>query len=195
METTTGKTLRQMFDDLEELPQPITPEPRKPFDTAEQALRFMSAGKAIVTLESLKTSNRFTFKVAAPSHADAQAKADELRFVGVLTGSNNETDYQYIGFVRRGIFHYGRKSKLAESVASVRAFTWAWRELSRGQMPQTLRVWHEGRCGRCGKTLTVPESIETGFGPECQGKMGLGKAAKATAKATAKAYSLEELGL
>ena len=27
--------------------------------------------------------------------------------------------------------------------------------------------WHEGRCGRCGRKLTVPESIEAGYGPEC----------------------------
>jgi len=28
-------------------------------------------------------------------------------------------------------------------------------------------VFHEGACGRCGRTLTVPESIASGFGPEC----------------------------
>lgn len=33
-----------------------------------------------------------------------------------------------------------------------------------------LQVWHEGRCGRCGRKLTVPSSIETGLGPECAGK-------------------------
>jgi hypothetical protein len=34
-------------------------------------------------------------------------------------------------------------------------------------------VWHEGRCGRCGRKLTVPESIESGFGPECASILGL----------------------
>jgi hypothetical protein len=33
------------------------------------------------------------------------------------------------------------------------------------------KVHHEGRCGRCGRTLTVPESIESGIGPECAKKM------------------------
>ena len=30
-----------------------------------------------------------------------------------------------------------------------------------------LEVWHEGRCGRCNRALTVPESIASGIGPEC----------------------------
>jgi hypothetical protein len=34
-------------------------------------------------------------------------------------------------------------------------------------------VYHEGRCGRCNRKLTVPESIETGLGPECASKLGL----------------------
>jgi hypothetical protein len=33
-----------------------------------------------------------------------------------------------------------------------------------------LEVWHEGRCGACGRRLTVPESIERGLGPECYGR-------------------------
>ena len=32
---------------------------------------------------------------------------------------------------------------------------------------------HEGRCGRCGRALTVPESIDTGFGPHCAAEMGV----------------------
>jgi hypothetical protein len=38
--------------------------------------------------------------------------------------------------------------------------------LERRPLPRCT-VHHEGRCGRCGRTLTVPESIESGFGPEC----------------------------
>jgi hypothetical protein len=39
-------------------------------------------------------------------------------------------------------------------------------------MPDGVVIWHEGRCGRCGRRLTVPESIESGYGPECIGKIG-----------------------
>jgi hypothetical protein len=30
-----------------------------------------------------------------------------------------------------------------------------------------VEFWHEGKCGRCNRKLTVPSSIESGFGPEC----------------------------
>lgn len=38
-----------------------------------------------------------------------------------------------------------------------------------GVIPPSLEVWHEGRCGRCGRALTVPESIASGIGPVCEG--------------------------
>ena len=40
--------------------------------------------------------------------------------------------------------------------------------------PQNLvrtEIQHSGRCLRCGRKLTHPESIETGFGPECSGRV------------------------
>jgi hypothetical protein len=36
--------------------------------------------------------------------------------------------------------------------------------------PQLI-VHHENHCGRCGRTLTVPESVERGIGPDCLAKM------------------------
>jgi hypothetical protein len=36
-----------------------------------------------------------------------------------------------------------------------------------GILGATLEFWHEGRCGRCGRRLTVPDSIASGYGPEC----------------------------
>jgi hypothetical protein len=34
-------------------------------------------------------------------------------------------------------------------------------------LPECIEIWHEGKCGKCGRQLTVPSSIETGIGPEC----------------------------
>jgi hypothetical protein len=36
-------------------------------------------------------------------------------------------------------------------------------------LPEQTKVYHEAKCARCGR-LTVPESIESGFGPHCLGK-------------------------
>jgi hypothetical protein len=37
----------------------------------------------------------------------------------------------------------------------------------RAQPKPGTTLQHAGRCGRCGKTLTVPESKATGLGPDC----------------------------
>ena len=51
---------------------------------------------------------------------------------------------------------------------AVQAFGFFTRQvLDRGVLPEALRVLHHGRCGRCGRKLTTPESIRLGLGPVC----------------------------
>ena len=54
-----------------------------------------------------------------------------------------------------------------------RGFAWFWRTLNGGTFPATFEFWHEGRCAACARRLTVPNSIATGFGPECADRLGI----------------------
>jgi hypothetical protein len=139
------------------------------FDCAVKVRQFMRAGKAVVTLKSLKSGARFTYRLTVSE--DKQAI-----FVGLMSGPDNNSHYKYIGRVARDIFWAGRKvprpGDISPDAPGSVAFAWAWRQLATGNMPATLEVWHEGRCGRCARRLTVPESIASGFGPECAGRMG-----------------------
>ena len=138
------------------------------FTTADAALNALTAGRARITLVSKKTGTRFTFKIAAPKE-----NGETVRFVSVLTGSNNETDFSYAGMLRKGQgFRTTTASKVGIGAPSIKAFTWALDQLRAGNLPATLEVWHEGRCCRCGRALTVPSSIESGIGPDCAEKMG-----------------------
>jgi hypothetical protein len=139
----------------------------------ENILAFVTAGNATFTLVSRKSGTRFTYK--------ARASRDENRppviFISVLTGSNNETDYTYVGQVRPGSFdrgyQHGRTSRIGEDAPSVRAFAWFFAQLvGSGAGLDQIEAWHEGRCGRCARMLTVPESVFTGLGPECAGLLG-----------------------
>jgi len=136
------------------------------FTSAESALAFVRAGKATVTLVSVKTGVRFTYRATAK---------DDCIFVGLLNGPDNTSDYKYLGRIARGIFWAGRKSPrpgdISPDAPSARGFDWAWRHLVKGELPESLEIWHEGRCGRCSRKLTVPASIASGFGPECAGRM------------------------
>lgn len=39
------------------------------------------------------------------------------------------------------------------------------------RLPDTIKVYHHGICGRCRRKLTDPGSIITGIGPECVKKL------------------------
>lgn len=121
------------------------------------ALKFMFAGNSTVTFINTDTGNRFTFKVK-------QKKESNLFFVSVLTSPDI---YTYIGTVINGVFRHGKKSKISINSQSVRVFTYVFTKLLSNSLPECVEVWHEGRCGKCGKKLTVPSSISNGLGPFC----------------------------
>lgn len=130
------------------------------------ALAFIRAGHARFTLVSGRTGTRFTYKVRRCDDA-----GKELWFVSLLTGADNEASYTYLGTLReQQSYVHGRKSRVGADAPGVKAFAWAYDALRNGVMPRELEVWHEGRCGRCGRALTVPESVVRGLGPECAGK-------------------------
>lgn len=150
-------------------------------NTAEQARQFAMAGRATITLRSRATDARFTYKIEAPHVPGnegtnaARDVASPTRFVKVLTGGDNENSYSYLGYIRRGVFfHGGSKARVGRDAPSAKAFAWAWQALQQDAIPPSLEVWHEGRCARCARKLTVPSSIASGFGPECMGRTGIG---------------------
>lgn len=134
---------------------------------------FVLAGKAIFTVSN-PTGERYTFKVNAGKPRNGAV----AYFGSFLTGPDNEADYTYLGLVNKDTL------KLVPTTASpafaadkhrpFRVLAWALSILASGKaLPAGYEIRHAGRCGRCGRTLTVPESIELGLGPECAGKAGL----------------------
>jgi hypothetical protein len=121
------------------------------------ALKFMFAGKSVVTFMNTNTGNRFTFKIKA-------AKDSNLFFVSVLT---NPDTYTYIGTCIEGNYKHGKKSIISQDTQSVKVFHYVLTKLRNNSLADFIEIWHEGHCGKCGKKLTVPSSIENGLGPEC----------------------------
>jgi hypothetical protein len=130
----------------------------------ENILKFVFAGKAIFTVENPATGNRFTYKVRCVENDDG---SQSPFFVSVLTGPDNWDNYRYIGFVslKDCKFRHGHKSGIGPDAPSVKAFRWFIDHIEDDRM----NVYHEGRCGKCARRLTVPSSIEIGFGPKCLG--------------------------
>ena len=122
------------------------------------------AGNATITLLSGNTDRHFTYKIKKSKDKE------NLYFVNLLSGSDNDKDYQYIGcyYSDTKYFHPAKPWKDMVTMAwppSLRAIRFFFIRLY--TIPSNLHVYHEGRCGRCGRKLTTPESIERGLGPEC----------------------------
>ncbi len=132
--------------------------------SADRALRFILAGRAFVTLRSTKTGARFTYRVTEKEDAKG------VHFVALLTGPENTGDYAFLGTVFEGKrFRHGKRSRVGADAPGARAFAWTFERLAAGRVPETVEIWHSGRCGKCGRLLTDPTSIELGLGPKCRG--------------------------
>ena len=154
----------------------------KPADQLAYILSAVKPGRSLrFTLVSLKSGDRITYQVKTVQGVGGLLR----RYVSVLQGS----EYIYLGTVfnrgeRAGFwwwtlygwhesqFHYfhGKVSSISEDSKEAKTFAWLWSRLAWSSTLPGAELWHEGRCGRCGIRLTVPESIARGLGPTCYGK-------------------------
>jgi hypothetical protein len=146
---------------------------------------YLFAGNSTFTLVSKATGRRFTYKVKSVAQDrnfqwSTNNQNRNFFFVSVLTGPDNTRDsYTYLGELIRQepsghcfAWRHGRKSAVSPDALSAKGFAWFVAKIeSSSDIKDVLEFWHEGKCGRCGRTLTVPESIESGVGPECAGKV------------------------
>ncbi|MFQ5339906.1 MAG: DUF6011 domain-containing protein [Anaerolineae bacterium] len=134
----------------------------------EYRKNYILGGNATVTLVSKRTDDHFTYRVRRAKTREGQNEADVPLFVSVLTGPDNQRDYQFIGTIfPDGTYRYSYKSQLSTDAPSVKAWDWTWHNLNTDR----VEVWHSGMCSRCGRELTDPESIARGLGPTCAERM------------------------
>ncbi len=134
---------------------------------------FLLAGKATFTIRTPDAGHR-TYRVV---RKEATGQWPETFFAYLMTGSENDSDSSYTYLGKLDPFT-GQVVPTAKSGWREKETPWHVRLLNR----VLARVWsfdhaaferhgyrlsHAGKCGRCGRTLTVPASIESGIGPEC----------------------------
>ena len=139
---------------------------------------FVLAGDALFTIECPEPGKHWTFRV---EHVKATERWPESYFVKLLTGPDNTSDYTYFGKLDPHTFQVSTTAKSAGFKDSFalkllnRILTRIYAGDHAAYEAHGYRTHHEGKCGRCGAVLTVPKSIESGFGPECV-KLVYGKA-------------------
>ena len=144
--------------------------------TPAAALRFMFSGNAVLTVVNRKSGSRLTFKIQRAKEAKHGRRpwfvklgsGPAFDYIGLIGERSQDTPDARLRVKRGGTLQEQR---------GVAAFEWILRTLNTSKMAATItpliEIWHEGKCGRCARPLTDPESIKTGFGPECRKRMGL----------------------
>lgn len=147
---------------------------------------FFFAGKAIFTVKNNQTGEHRTYQIKITKPNDRFPRPSTLMLQ--MTGTDNEKHYSYVGKIIRkdvtaaqaydrkehkaGTLETTKGSKFSVDSKQFKACSWIlnriWFNL---EWPDIFEVNHAGRCGRCGRLLTNPESIERGIGPECWGIM------------------------
>lgn len=150
---------------------------------AESIRRYITAGKAAFTLVSPATGRRFTYSMKK----DILGNQTVTYLVSLLQGDDNTKDYHFIGryyppgwnmqrlervFLKRkdvGYDHYSDVTITNGLLYSESAILYLLLH-TEDYLLKGGEFWHSGRCGRCGRLLTDPESIRCGLGPHCRRK-------------------------
>tara|TARA_B100000212_G_C27272776_1_gene489534 strand:- start:358 stop:813 length:456 start_codon:yes stop_codon:yes gene_type:complete len=133
----------------------------------ENVLHFMTSPRegrrkgATATIVNEATGNRITVRFRKP-------KGFKAVLVDLMTGSDNEESFSFIGTLAGEQVRISPKQRTDAQKAHLAAkvINWTIAHAEADDL-RTVRVLHSGSCGRCGRKLTVPESIDSGLGPEC----------------------------
>lgn len=142
---------------------------------AESTRRVVRIFNGHYTMENTTTGEHRTFMIR--TQAAHKKFAPGSRIISLLTGPDNIHDYHDFGFVSdEGIHVWKRyRGEPGEKSAYEWYATMLWDIATRGRESNFFKAGYrlmiEARCVKCGRLLTEPESLKTGIGPRCAGRM------------------------
>jgi hypothetical protein len=133
----------------------------------------------VSTVQAMRIFNgRFTIESASGQHRTFQIRTQKpdaefapgKRVLSLLVGPENTANYKGFAFVdEEGIHVWASKAKQSDVYETYAEQLWSlaldgafslWADVG-------YRIMMAGRCFRCGRPLTVPQSIRDGIGPVC----------------------------
>ena len=93
------------------------------------------------------------------------------RTVSLLTGPDNTRDFTMVGWLEEGGIRMTQRYRDSRPTRAIAALLFDL-ALHGDNSPYAAQyeILKEGRCLRCNRKLTTPESIESGIGPVCAGR-------------------------
>lgn len=118
----------------------------------------------VFTVKSLRTGDHRTFRVRTQP-ADASF-APGKRVLSLLTGPDNGKDYTGFAFVESDGVHLWQRC----DTELYRKYAAMLEKLREHVAEGRIEVLASTTCRVCNRTLTTPESVESGIGPVCAGR-------------------------
>ncbi len=145
-------------------------------NTIELDTKFFTGGNSIFTVDNGQGVH-YTFKIRQPrkNETDSPFKSKPY-FVSLLTGSDNEHSYTYLGIMNGidGSIRLTKASKYTDDTTPVKVIRWTMKHVFGDRLlPDGYSVNHSSHCGCCGRLLTEPLSLKIGIGPECRKRLGM----------------------
>ena len=139
-------------------------------DETTRAGRMLAAGRVTVTFRS-PSGQHITITAKCRKREDSgrwvRCPLDEAVIVFLEVPSSG-------GYFPDRVAKITARAGFVPDTVADPARVWCARRLleyvAGSEMPAGLEVFEEDRCGRCGRELTDPVSVERGIGPECAGR-------------------------
>ena len=131
---------------------------------------FIFQGKALFTLKNLEKDTNISFRVQSPKRKRGTPE-DLTEFDVYVRGEHSHSNTGYLGRLNRKtktLRSSGYSSKDSIGAQTINWLIEHWDSLEKFEEDGKLAMYHQGVCCKCGMTLTVPESIENGIGPQCK---------------------------
>jgi len=126
-------------------------------------------GNATITLHNPATGNHVTLKVRQLKDREDRTKRLPIFYLYVSILGDGEVGKRFAATFFQTTLSYKLGRDVDPDGQLARITAWVHHALTNPGIfsRKGVAVMHEGTCCRCGRQLTHPESIETGFGPEC----------------------------
>jgi hypothetical protein len=119
----------------------------------------------VFTVKSVKTGDHRTFRIRTQPQDSSFAPGK--RVLSILRGPDNTNDYKGFAFVDEHGIHIWSKSYNALNVK----YAAMLEKLAEHSANGLVEVFASTRCRVCNRTLTTPESVASGIGPVCEGRI------------------------
>jgi hypothetical protein len=122
------------------------------------------AGNSRLTITNPVTGQWIKVKMKRRKDRET-GKPGNCYFLQLALLQDGDFGHRYVGayFADSGRFKPGQDASARE----VQIAEFLIRAIKAPQLLQAAEIEHCGKCVACGRTLTVPESIRSGWGPEC----------------------------